>query len=78
LERLQKSQNDLGNDGKKLEVRVFDGVPIQSMFILDPETDSDCIMNVGPYVYGIRKEGRRIHEIDATTQNKLFDILGEL
>jgi hypothetical protein len=39
LERLQKSKTNLGNDGKKLEIRVFDGIPIQSMFILDPGTD---------------------------------------
>jgi hypothetical protein len=73
LERLQKSKTDLGNDGKKLEIKVFDGIPIQSMFILDPETDVGGVMNVEPYVYGIRKDDRRIHEIVASTQKKLFE-----
>ena len=68
-----ESRFRLGNDGKKLEVKVFDGIPVQSLFILEPETESEGIMRVEPYAYGIRKEDRRIQELSRRHEQKLFD-----
>jgi hypothetical protein len=74
LERLQKSKSDLGNDGEKLEIRVFDGIPIQSVFVIDPERESDGIMRVEPYLFGIRKEDRRRHELSSKKEKNLFEL----
>jgi len=55
LKRLQQSQTALGNLGRKLEIRLFNGIPIQSMFIVDPDINSDGKMRIEPYIYKIRK-----------------------
>jgi hypothetical protein len=72
LNRLRRSKSDLGKDGDKLEIRVFDGIPVQSMFILDPKDESRGTMRVEPYLYSIRKEDRRIHELTIKNQKKFF------
>ncbi|MGZ5551660.1 MAG: hypothetical protein ACXWE7_12825 [Nitrososphaeraceae archaeon] len=47
---------------------MVNGIPVQSMFILDPESNSDGIMRIEPYVYGIRKPDRRIFEVTSKAE----------
>ena len=73
IKRFEQSRINLGNDGRKLEIRLFDGIPVQSMFILDPESNSDGQMRIEPYSYGIKKPNRRIFEITSKGEKDLFN-----
>ena len=43
------------------------------MIILDPELNSDGLMRIEPYLYGIKKPNRRIFEITSKGEKDLFN-----
>lgn len=50
LPRIRDFINRLGEEKSKLEVKVFDGIPIQSMFIIYPHSKKG-ILRFEPYLY---------------------------
>ena len=71
LQRFKDLKSEIGDDARKLEIKLFDDIPIQSMFIIDQNMNSGT-MRVEPYIFGIRKEERRIQEITRKNEKNLF------
>jgi hypothetical protein len=72
VQRFVDLKSEIGDDARKFEIKLFDNIPIQSMFIIDPNTNSDGVMRVEPYLFGIRKEERRIQELSSKKEKELF------
>ena len=71
LQRFKDLKSEIGDDARKLEIKLFDDIPIQSMFIIDQNMNSGT-MQVESYIFGIRKEERRIQEITRKNEKNLF------
>jgi hypothetical protein len=72
LNRIKEFRAKLGEEKEKLEIRIFDGIPVQSIFILDPESKKG-IMRYEPYLYGIQKGRRRLYELRKKKDKLLFE-----
>ena len=69
LQRFKDLKSEIGDDARKLEIKLFDDIPIQSMFIIDQNMNSGT-MRVEPYIFGIRKEERRIQNHKNSIQSQ--------
>ncbi len=74
LESLNELKQDTELSEKqreKLHIKITEEIPIQSMFILDGKEDS-AIVRFEPYLFGITKELRPIHELSKRKEKKDF------
>jgi hypothetical protein len=72
IPRIKDFIKKLGGEKSKLEIKVFDGIPIQSMFIIDPSSKKG-ILRFEPYLYAIQKGKRRIYELPKKKGKDLFE-----
>jgi hypothetical protein len=77
-----KSLQDLRNDSdisekdlKKLQIRTFNGIPVQSIFIIDRNIFFDATARFEPYIYGITKQRRFLYEVSKMKYKQLFQAL---
>jgi hypothetical protein len=76
LDSLKELNAALSKDvARKLQFKQYNEIPVQSIFILDRNTDSGVI-RFEPYIFGIKKECRRIYEIRNSNkkQRPLFGV----
>jgi hypothetical protein len=67
------NSTDLSLDQKnKIAVKLFNGIPVQSLFIIDSDKKGGAI-RLEPYLFGITKQDRRISHISKKKQRHLFD-----
>jgi hypothetical protein len=72
LNRIKEFRHNLEQEEKsKLEIKVFDGIPVQSLFILDPLSKKG-VLRFEPYIYSIQKGKRRIYELPKKKDKELF------
>jgi hypothetical protein len=76
LSRIRDFKAKLGQEKSKLEIKVFDGIPIQSMFIIDPLSKKG-VLRFEPYLYAIQKGKRRIYELPKKKDKELFEACWE-
>ena len=72
LKRIKEFRHKIKQEEKsKLEIKVFDGIPVQSLFILDPLSKKG-VLRFEPYLYSIQKGKRRIYEHRKRNDKDLF------
>jgi len=70
-----KSDSDINAPNlKKLHIRTFNGIPVQSIFIIDQfeEAFDDATARFEPYIYGITKQNRFLYEVPKFKNKQLF------
>jgi hypothetical protein len=74
IETLRSMKKDLSPDEfAKLHVKLSNEIPVQSIFIIDPD-EKHSVIRFEPYVYGITKQRRRIFEMSKKKQKELYKV----